>query len=125
MSSDTRSAPSGEITIFHNPACGTSRNVLQAIRKAGLEPRVVEYLKAGWRREQLEDLLRLMGLAAKDLLRVRGTPADALGLTAPSATDGQILDAMVADPILVERPIVVSPRGAALCRPAEKVDALL
>ncbi|MDQ2860080.1 MAG: arsenate reductase (glutaredoxin) [Pseudomonadota bacterium] len=118
-------AMAAKITIFHNPACGTSRNVLATISDAGHNPEVVEYLKAGWRREQLEVLLKRMGLAPRDILRVRGTPAEALGLTAPTATDNEILDAMVRHPILVERPIVVGPKGAALCRPAERVRALI
>jgi len=113
------------ITIFHNPACGTSRNVLQAIREAGYEPEVVDYLKVGWRRDQLAGLLARMGLRPRDILRVRGTPAETLGLTAPDATDDEILDAMIRHPILVERPMVAGPKGAALCRPAEKVLALL
>jgi len=114
-----------DITIFHNPGCGTSRNVLQAIRDSGAEPRVVEYLKTGWTREQLSDLLGRMGLRPRDILRVRGTPAEDLGLTKPGATDEEILTAMTREPILVERPIVVSPKGVALCRPAEKVASLL
>ena len=114
-----------QVTIFHNPACGTSRNVLQAIRAAGVEPRVVEYLKAGWTREQLTDLLARMGLKPRDILRVRGTPAEDLELTGPGATDAAILTAMTREPILVERPIVISPKGVALCRPADKVAALL
>ena len=113
------------ITIYHNPACGTSRNTLTAIRDAGHEPEVVEYLKVGWRRELLADLLQRMGLSARDILRVRGTPAQALGLTAPSATDDEILAAMALHPILVERPIVVGPKGAVLCRPVEKVLAVI
>ena len=116
---------SAEITIFHNPNCGTSRNTLAAIREAGHEPRVVEYLKTGWRRDQLEDLLKRMNLKPRDILRVRGTPAEELGLTNPKASDDAILTAMVAHPILVERPIVTAPKGAALCRPMEKVRALL
>ena len=113
------------ITIFHNPACGTSRNVLQAIREAGYEPEVADYLKVGWRRDQLAGLLARMGLRPRDILRVRGTPAETLGLTAPDATDDEILDAMIRHPILVERPMVAGPKGAALCRPAEKVLTLL
>ena len=113
------------ITIFHNPNCGTSRNTLAAILEAGLQPEVVEYLKAGWRRDQLIDLMKRMGVEPRDVLRVRGTPAEDLGLTRPGASDDAIIDAMVAHPILVERPIVVSPKGAALCRPVEKVRALL
>jgi arsenate reductase len=114
-----------EITIFHNPGCGTSRNTLAAIREAGHEPTVVEYLKTGWRRDQLEGLLARMGLKARDILRVRGTPADELGLTDPETSEAAILAAMVAHPILVERPIVVTPKGVALCRPVEKVRDLL
>jgi len=86
---------------------------------------VVEYLKVGWTRDQLTDLLRLMALSPRDVLRIRGTPTDDLGLTGASATDDEILGAMVAHPILVERPIVVTGKGAALCRPAEKVLDLL
>ncbi|MDR3512033.1 MAG: arsenate reductase (glutaredoxin) [Caulobacteraceae bacterium] len=114
-----------KVTIYHNPNCGTSRNTLAAIRAAGIEPEVVEYLKVGWTRPQLEKLFKAMGMTPREVLRVRGTPAESLGLTAPAATDGQILDAMVAEPILVERPIVVTPKGAALCRPTDKVQALL
>ena len=114
-----------DITIFHNPSCGTSRNTLQAIRDAGRTPTVVEYLKVGWTKHQLEGLLKGMGAAPRDILRVRGTPAEDLGLTKASATDSQILDAMVAHPILVERPIVVSAKGVALCRPMDRVKALL
>ena len=113
------------ITIYHNPGCGTSRNTLAAIREAGHQPRVVEYLKTGWSRDQLADLIARMGLKPRDILRVRGTPAEELGLTKPGVTDDAILDAMVAHPVLVERPIVVSPKGVALCRPVEKVRALL
>ena len=114
-----------DITIFHNPACGTSRNTLQALKDAGREPKVVEYLKAGWTKAQLKDLFQRMGVTPREAMRVRGTPAEELGLTKPSAGDESILDAMVAHPILVERPIVVSPKGVALCRPVEKVQALL
>ena len=119
------SNPGAKTTLYHNPSCGTSRNTLAAIRAAGVEPEVVEYLKAGWTRPLLERLLKTMGATPRDILRVRGTPAEALGLTAPDASDDQILNAMVAHPILVERPIVVTPKGAALCRPMEKVQALL
>jgi arsenate reductase len=118
-------AKSDDITIFHNPGCGTSRNVLAAIRAAGREPKVVEYLKAGWTEAQLKDLLARMGARPRDVLRVRGTPAEALGLTDPKATDAAIVKAMTQHPILVERPIVITTKGAALCRPAEKLEALL
>lgn len=113
------------VTIFHNPACGTSRNTLAMIRESGVEPVVVEYLKTGWTRPQLEALMAAMGQTPRDILRVRGTPAEDLGLTDPAATDGAILDAMVSHPVLVERPIVSSPKGAALCRPSERVFDLL
>ncbi|MBI5940235.1 MAG: arsenate reductase (glutaredoxin) [Caulobacterales bacterium] len=113
------------VTIFHNPACGTSRNTLAMIRESGVEPVVVEYLKAGWTRPQLKALLARMGKTPRDILRVRGTPAEDLGLTDPAKSVNAILDAMVAHPILVERPIVESPRGVALCRPSEIVFGLL
>jgi len=112
-------------TIFHNPNCGTSRNVLAALREAGADPTVVEYLKTGWTIDQLKRLLEAMALTPRDILRVRGTPAEALGLTKTSASADAILAAMVDHPILVERPIVVTPKGAALCRPAERVQALI
>jgi arsenate reductase len=116
---------SNDITIFHNPACGTSRNALAMIRETGVEPTVVEYLKAGWTKPQLRDLLAAMGKTPRDILRVRGTPAETLGLTDPAASDDKILDAMVAHPILVERPIVRTPKGVALGRPLEAVRDLL
>ncbi len=116
---------SGDVTIFHNPSCGTSRNTLAAIREGGVEPKVVEYLKAGWTKPQLKGLLAQLGLTARQVLRVRGTPAEALGLTGPKASEDQILDAMVAHPILVERPIVVTAKGARLCRPVERVREIL
>lgn len=116
---------SDKAVIFHNPACGTSRNVLSALRQSGVEPQVVEYLKDGWTRPLLEGLLKDMGARPRDILRVRGTPAEALGLTSPEASDEQILEAMVAHPILVERPIVRTAKGAKLCRPAEQVFGLL
>ncbi len=113
------------VVIHHNPNCGTSRNALEMIRQSGREPTVHEYVKEGWTRPQLEALLRKMGKTPRDILRVRGTPAEALGLTDAGASDGKILDAMVAHPILVERPIVETPKGARLCRPAEAVNELL
>ena len=113
------------VTIFHNPNCGTSRNVLQAIRDTGVEPTIVEYVKAGWDRDRLKALFDRMGFSPRDLLRVRGTPAEELGLTGPDVSDDRILDAMVAHPILVERPIVETPKGARLCRPADLVAELL
>lgn len=114
-----------DVTIFHNPACGTSRNALAAIRAAGHEPKVVEYLKAGWTVSQLNGLLAAMKATPRDILRVRGTPAEDLGLTKPGATDEVILAAMTERPILVERPIVVTPKGTVLARPVEKIRDVL
>ena len=114
-----------DITIFHNPACGTSRNALAAIRAAGHSPKVVEYLKSGWTVDQLKGLLAAMHANPRDILRVRGTPAEELGLTDPQASDEAILTAMTRRPILVERPIVVTPKGTVLARPVEKLEGLL
>lgn len=113
------------ITVFHNPGCGTSRNVLATVRAAGYEPRVVEYLKAGWTRDQLASLLKAMGAKPRDIMRERGTPAADLGLLADGVSDDAILSAMLAHPILVNRPIVATPRGTRLCRPADAVLDLL
>ena len=113
------------VTIFHNPKCGTSRNVLAMVEAAGYAPTVVEYLKAGWTREQLLDLSARSGLSARDLLREKGTPAEELGLLEAAVSDEAILDAMVEHPILVNRPLVVTPKGVALARPSEKVFDLL
>lgn len=114
-----------DVTIYHNPNCGTSRNTLALLREKGLEPKVVEYVKAGWTAEQLRGLLKQMGVSARDVLRVRGTRAEELGLTKPGASEEALIAAMVADPILVERPIVVTPKGATLCRPMERVNEIL
>jgi len=113
------------VTIFHNPACGTSRNTLAAIRESGVEPTVVEYLKTGWTKPQLTALLARMGKTPRDILRVRGTPAEELGLTDPTAADDAILEAMTQHPGLVERPIVEAPKGVVLARPSEKVFEVL
>ena len=113
------------IVIFHNPACGTSRNVVAMAKAAGYAPTVVEYLKAGWSHDQLRELAGEAGLTFRQLMREKGTPAVELGLLADEATEDQILDAMVAHPILVNRPIVVTPRGVKLCRPSEVVLDLL
>ena len=113
------------VTIFHNPACGTSRNTLAMIEAAGYRPTVVEYLKTGWTRTQLQALFAAMAARPRDMLREKGTPAAELGLLAPGAGDDRILDAMVEHPILVNRPIVVTPKGAKLCRPGETVAELL
>ena len=113
------------VTIFHNPSCGTSRNVLALIREAGIEPVVVEYLKTPYTREQLRGLLRTMSLRPRDVLRAKGDLYAELGLADISLSDAQLLDAMVAHPVLVERPIVISPKGTRLCRPKERVLDLL
>ena len=113
------------ITIFHNPACGTSRDTVAMVQAAGYEPDVVEYLKTGWTKAQLRDLLAVMGARPRDILREKGTPAAELGLLDPAATDDAILDAMVEHPILVNRPIVVTPKGVRLSRPSEVVLELL
>lgn len=113
------------ITIFHNPACGTSRNVVAMVQAAGYEPEVVEYLSTGWTKPQLQALLGAMDATARDILREKGTPAAELGLLEPSVTDEALLAAMVEHPILVNRPIVVTPKGTKLCRPSEAVLDLL
>ena len=113
------------VTIYHNPDCGTSRNTLAMIRAAGYEPVVVEYLKTGWTRELIETLLRDMGMTARELMREKGTPAAELGLLDEGTTDAAIIDAMLAHPILVNRPIVATLLGVKLCRPSEVVLTLL
>ena len=113
------------ITIYHNPACGTSRNTLAMIREHGEEPRVIEYLKTPPTRKELLELIKAMGIAPRDLLRQKGTPYDDLGLGDLSLDDKTIIDAMMAHPILINRPIVVTPLGARLCRPAETVLEIL
>ena len=114
-----------EITIYHNPACGTSRNVLGLIRNSGVLPRIVEYLETPPTRDELADLIRRMGVPVRDVLRRKGTPFDELGLDDPSLADDQLLDAMMAHPILINRPIVVTPLGVRLCRPSEAVLDIL
>ncbi len=114
-----------DITIFHNPACGTSRNVLALIRNSGVEPVVVEYLKTPLNRTKLVELLAAMGIGVRDLLRRKGTPYDALKLDEAHWTDDQLIDFIVAHPILMNRPVVVSPLGTRLCRPSETVLDLL
>ena len=113
------------VTIFHNPACGTSRNVVSMVETAGYRPEVVEYLKTGWTVDQLKALFAEAGLTPREAMRERGSPATELGLLDPGTPDTAILAAMVAHPVLVNRPIVRTPRGAALCRPSEKVFDLL
>ncbi|MFN7389560.1 arsenate reductase (glutaredoxin) [Brevundimonas sp.] len=113
------------VTVFHNPACGTSRNVLAAIRQAGREPEVVEYLKTGWTEARLRDLLTRMGEGPRAILREKGTPAAELGLLDAGVSDDALIDAMIAHPILVNRPIVQTPLGVVLARPSERVFDVL
>jgi arsenate reductase len=113
------------VTIYHNPGCGTSRNTLAMIRQSGVEPEVVEYLKTPPSRKRLKELIKAMGIGPRDLLRRKGTPYDELGLDDESLTDEQLVDAMVAHPILINRPVVVTPRGVRLCRPSELVLEIL
>lgn len=113
------------ITIYHNPACGTSRNVLALIRNSGEEPEVIEYLKTPPTRAVLAELIQRMGVPVRAVLRQKGTPYAELGLDDPSLTDDQLLDAMMAHPLLINRPIVVTPLGVRLCRPSEAVLDIL
>lgn len=113
------------ITIYHNPDCGTSRNVLGLIRNSGEEPAIIEYLTTPPTRDELKTLIARMGISPRALLRQRGTPYAELGLDDASLTDSELLDAMVAHPILINRPIVVTPLGARLCRPSETVLDIL
>lgn len=113
------------ITIYHNPACGTSRNVLALIRYAGLEPTVIEYLKNPPSKEKLQQLIAAMGITVRELLREKGTPYAELGLADPKFTDEHLLDLIGQHPILMNRPVVESPLGTKLCRPSEEVLELL
>lgn len=114
-----------DVVIYHNPACGTSRNALALIRHAGIEPHVIEYLKTPPSRGMILGLVERMGVPLRSLLREKGTPFAELGLGDPALTDDQLLDAIEAHPILLNRPIVVSPLGVQLCRPSEAVLDLL
>jgi arsenate reductase len=114
-----------DIIIYHNPDCGTSRNTLGLIRNAGVEPHIIEYLKCPPTRLLLRQLIDRMGLTVRDVLREKGTPFHELRLADPSLSDEELLDAMMAHPILINRPIVVSPKGVKLCRPSEEVIDLL
>lgn len=116
---------SAPITIYHNPACGTSRNTLALIRESGAEPEVIEYLKTPPDRATLESLIQRMGMRPRELLRQKGTPYDELGLAADHWSDAQLIEQMLAHPILINRPIVVTPWGAKLCRPSETVMEIL
>lgn len=113
------------VTIYHNPACGTSRNVLGLIRNSGEEPIIIEYLKTPPSRTELVDLIASMKMPVRDLLRQKGTPYAELGLDNPALSDDALIDAMMAHPILINRPIVVAPLGVRLCRPSEAVLNLL
>lgn len=113
------------ITIYHNPACGTSRNVLAMIRQSGEEPVVVEYLKNPPSREKLVELIAAMGISPRELLRRKGTPYDELGLDDPKWSDDDLIGFMIEHPILINRPIVEAPLGTKLCRPSEKVLEIL
>jgi len=113
------------VTIYHNPECGTSRNVLEIIKASGEEPEVVLYLQRGWTRELLAGLLSAADLTPRQALRTSKSPAEELGLTDPSVDDSILFEAMLKHPILVNRPIVVTKKGTALCRPSEKVFELL
>lgn len=113
------------VVIHHNPDCGTSRNALAIIEAAGYAPTVVEYLRTGWTRAHLQSLLAVMGVGPRDILREKGTPAAELGLLEDGVSDDALLDAMIAHPVLVNRPIVATPKGVALCRPSEIVLTLL
>jgi arsenate reductase (glutaredoxin) len=114
-----------EVIIYHNRECGTSRNTLGLIRNAGIEPHVIEYLKTPPSRALLKSLIERMGMTVRDVMHVKGTPYHELKLDDPTATDDQLLDAMIAHPILINRPIVVTPIGVKLCRPSETVLDLL
>jgi arsenate reductase len=114
-----------DIIVYHNPACGTSRNTLGLIRNAGIEPHVIEYLKTPPTRTMLMQLIDRMGVPVRAVIREKGTPYAELGLADPALTDDQLIDAMLAHPILINRPIVVTPLGVRLCRPSEAVVDLL
>ena len=113
------------IVIYHNPACGTSRNSLALIRQSGEEPEIIEYLKTPPSREKLKELIDAMGIPVRALLREKGTPYDDLGLSDPKWSDDELIDFMIAYPILINRPIVATPKGVRLCRPAEIVLEIL
>lgn len=113
------------VTIYHNPACGTSRNTLAMIRQSGVEPEIIEYVKTPPSRERLVHLLKVMGMKPRELLRKKGAPYEELGLDDPKWTDDQLIDFMLAHPILINRPVVVTENGVRLCRPSEVVLSIL
>jgi arsenate reductase len=114
-----------DVIIYHNPACGTSRNTLGLIRNAGIEPHVIEYLKTPPSRAMLKNLIARMGVGVREVIREKGTPYADLGLASPQITDEDLIDAMLAHPVLINRPIVVTPLGVKLCRPSEAVLDIL
>ena len=113
------------VTIYHNPSCGTSRNTLAMIRQSGAEPEVIEYLKEPPSRVRLVELIRAMGISPRELLREKGTPYAELGLADPKWSDDELIDLMLEHPILINRPIVVSPKGVRLCRPPERLHEVM
>ena len=118
-------SPIAETIIYHNPNCGTSRKVLGMLQEAGLQPKVIEYLKTPPTRDELTSLLARMGMMPRAILRRKGTPFAELGLDDSAKSDAALIDAIMAHPILLERPIVVTANGVGLCRPAEKVASLI
>lgn len=114
-----------DVTIYHNPSCGTSRNTLEMIRNAGIEPTVIEYVNTPPTRDQLVQMIADAGLTVREAIREKGTPYAELGLDNPELTDGQLLDAMLKDPILINRPFVITPMGTRLSRPSEVVLEIL
>jgi arsenate reductase len=114
-----------DVTIYHNPDCGTSRNTLALIRNAGIEPTIIEYLKTPPNRAALESLIKRMNIRPRELLREKGTPYAQLGLGAAHRTDDELIDQMLANPLLINRPIVMTPWGVKLCRPSEAVLDIL
>ena len=124
MSEPNRATPR-DVIIYHNPACGTSRNTLAAIRDAGIEPHVIEYLKTPPARALLAELISRAGMSARELLREKGTPFAELGLDRADLSEDALLDAMMAHPILINRPLVITPLGVRLCRPPERVLEIL
>ena len=114
-----------QYTIYHYPKCGTSRKVVERLQATGHQVTIIEYIKQGWNKEQLKDMFAKAGISVQEALRVKGTNAETLGLLQPDIKDDTILDAMVKDPILVNRPFVVGDKGAIFCRPAEKLDEFL
>lgn len=113
------------VTIYHNPKCSTSRQVLEAIEAAGHKPDVIDYLKLGWTKPQLKQLFAAAGISARQALRTKAKEAEELGLLDAKVSDAKLIDAMVAHPVLVERPLVVTPKGTRLCRPKESVQEVL